>query len=68
MTKMYLPFENGLAVSIIPLEVVGVEVALLGMDGDIVYNLEPIPEGVVQLFNGDALTSLLLKIQNLEGL
>jgi len=67
MKRMYLPFANGLSVSIIPLNV-GVEVALLGMDGDIVYNCEPIPDGVVQLFNGEALTLLLLKIQNAEGI
>ena len=67
MTRMYLPFENGLAVSIIPMDI-GVEVAILGMDGDILYNVEPIPSGVTQVFNGEALASLLLKIETAEGL
>lgn len=66
-TKMYLPFENGLAVSIAPMEI-GVEVALLGMDGDFLYNVEPIPGGVTQVFNGEALASLLLKIETAQGL
>ena len=65
--KMYLPFENGLAVSIVSVGI-ATEVVLLGMDGDTVYNTEPIPNGVAQVFNGEALTSLLFKIQNLEGL
>lgn len=67
MARMYLPFENGLSVSIIPLNV-GVEVTLLGKGGEIVYDCEPIPQGVVQLFNGESLTSLLLNIQNAQGL
>lgn len=65
--KMYLPFANGLAVSIVPMEI-GAEVAILGMDGDILYNVEPIPSGVTQVFNGEALASLLLKIENAEGI
>ena len=60
---MFLPFENGYAVSIIETGI-GVEVALLDGNGHLVYK-GPMKEDVVRLYNAEALQVLLKEIANL---
>lgn len=57
---MFLPFENGYAVSIIGTGTT-LEIALLDSNCHLVYE-SPIEEGVVRVYNGEALIALLKEV------